>query len=108
MPSVTASRSCAAVAYWIPSALSVIAGLHAGLPLVILIRRPKNGRSLREILRRRRRQRRPFDAGRIPRIGGRAVALEDRIEEIEERQRVADREDACSGRRQHMPDLEFG
>src|SRR5690242_10622691 len=109
IPSVTASRCWTRVAYWkLRAPASDMFRLHAWLALIVLVRRPDHGRRHGEILRWRRRRDRPFKARGIPGICRGSRALQDRPEKIEQRERVADREDARAGRRQHMPDLELG
>src|SRR5262249_21063848 len=65
-----------------------------------------HGRRL-EIMRRRRRWCLPFQARGLPWIGRRTLPEEQRPAEIEQRQRICDRESRSAHRGHHVPDLKF-
>src|ERR1700688_1256280 len=56
----------------------------------------------------RRRGGRPLQPLRAPRVGPRLLAVEQRVEEVAERQEVADTQDRGAGGREHVPHLELG
>ena len=62
---------------------------------------------VREVVRQRRRLRRPLESGRVPRIRAGPLALEQRRDEVDADQHVADRQNRCAGRRQHVQHLEL-
>src|ERR1700732_2479665 len=61
-----------------------------------------------EVEGRRRRGGRPLQPLRAPRVGPCLLAVEQRVEEVAERQQVADTQDRGAGGREHVPHLELG
>src|SRR5689334_7899153 len=63
----------------------------------VLIRRPRDAGYFLEVMLGGGRRRLPFQAGSVPGIGGRLLAMFERPDEINQRQQVSDAEHAGAG-----------
>src|SRR5437588_1946660 len=97
IPSVAASFCCGIASNCSCSAAWTSAMDHLLLSFGrVLIRRMINDRNFLEIMLSRRRGRLPFETGRVPGIGGRALAVFERPDEIDQGQDVADAQDGSA------------
>src|SRR6185312_12428835 len=114
MPSCAVSACCALSVYCSCrrplnigfSATQSILSDEAAIARIVAVGHLRHERRAREVALGRRRRGPPFETGGAPRIGSRALAVEDRPREVDERQHVGDREDGCARRREDVPGLQ--
>src|SRR5579885_3371228 len=82
-------------------------GLILGLLQVVLVGPADDNGGFGEILLGRRRRRLPLQAGGAPRVRPRRRPVPERVEQVAQRQQVADPQDGGAGRRHHVPDVEL-
>src|SRR5213079_1696194 len=91
MPSSAAPRCCSASSNWCATAAacSAMGGLAARVGVGLA---GDDGRRL-EVVAWRRRRRLPLEAGGVPRVVARGLAVAERPEQVDHRQQVADTQD---------------